>query len=84
MNWKRKNIRINSEYVSHLRLADDIITYSNSPGKLGTMLSGFSKSNINVGLKMNPEKTNVVFNLVTSKIKIAHNNNEINETQSYL
>lgn len=57
-----KGIKIDSEYRSHLRFADDIIIFANDIEELQEMLHEFNQASLKVGPNMNLQKTNVMYN----------------------
>ncbi|MCJ3109048.1 hypothetical protein LN026_27435, partial [Klebsiella pneumoniae] len=57
-------VRVNEEYLSNLRFADDIALLSNSGDELQSMLTDLNRQSITVGLKINMQKTKVMFNSV--------------------
>lgn len=68
LDWKNKGTRINEGYLSLLWFSDEILILSNSPQELECMLDDLAAANINVGLKINLEKTKVSFNTFAIKI----------------
>lgn len=48
------------------------------------MLTDLVEASINVALKVNLEKTRVIFNSFILKKKLVYNNNDIKEVQSYV
>ena len=53
-------LKIDGEYLSHLRFPDDILICSNTPHELQQMLQELADESGNQGLKMNKSKTNVM------------------------
>ena len=53
-------LKIDGEYLSHLRFADDILICTNTPHELQQMLKEFAYESENQGLKMNKSKTKVM------------------------
>ena len=51
--WETRGLKIDGEYMSHLRFADDILIYVNTPHELQQMLQEWADENENQGLKMN-------------------------------
>ncbi|RVE40475.1 hypothetical protein evm_014875 [Chilo suppressalis] len=62
LNWKRHGININGERISHLRFADDIVIMAETLQDLQQMLNDLADSSIRIGLRMNLDKTKVMFN----------------------
>ena len=57
INWENKGVRIDSEYLSHLIFADDIVLITNSTSKLQEMLQDIHGISKPVGLNMLLGKT---------------------------
>lgn len=62
LHWKRRGININGEYISHLRFADDIVIMAETLQDLQQMLNDLADSSVRIGLRMNFDKTKVMFN----------------------
>ncbi|MCL1440820.1 reverse transcriptase domain-containing protein, partial [Enterobacter hormaechei] len=60
--WEQVGVRVNGEYLSNLRFADDIALLSNSGDELQSMLSALDEQSRTVGLKINMQKTKVMIN----------------------
>ena len=65
--WREKGMGIRlgdpqSDYLSILRFADDVLLFSTSLEQLRNMMCDFKKSTGNVGLKIHPEKTKILSN----------------------
>ena len=58
--WEPSGLKIDGEYLRHLRFADDILICANKPHELQQMLHEFSDESDNQGLKMNNSKTMVM------------------------
>lgn len=56
-----KGININGQHLSHLRYADDIIIIANGLHELEIMLNKLNIKSKKVGLKMNTNKTKVMY-----------------------
>lgn len=61
-NIENHGIKINGEYLSHLRFADDILLISETPGELELLLTKVNEESKKVGLKINRDKAKVMFN----------------------
>ena len=57
MTWETRGLKIDGEYLSHLRFADDIFIYANTPHELQQMLQELADESENQGLKMEKSKT---------------------------
>ncbi|KAK8757884.1 hypothetical protein V5799_004487 [Amblyomma americanum] len=62
LNWEELGIRINGEYLNNLRFADDIALLSHSGGELQIMINELDRQSRSMGLKINMQKTKVMFN----------------------
>lgn len=60
--WLNQGININGNYLSHLRFADDIILFSETPYELNKMVNDLNQASMKIGLDMNLEKTKVMTN----------------------
>ena len=80
LHWNKKGIRIDGEFLNHLRFADDIVIFANSPEQLQQMLKEMNEASLKVGLSMNLKKTKVMHNEHVDgnfEIKIGINNIEV-------
>ncbi|KAL0882361.1 hypothetical protein ABMA27_000862 [Loxostege sticticalis] len=57
-----ERINVNGVYLSHLRFADDIVLMAESLQDLQKMLHSLNAASMSVGLRMNLDKTKVMFN----------------------
>ena len=62
LDWENKGIRIDGEYLSNLRFADDIALFAENLHDLQKMLDELNEESKKVGLYMNFSKTNVMRN----------------------
>ena len=86
LNWSRRGILIDGEYLSHLRFADDIIIFTRNIAELHEMLQELNQASLEVGLSMNFKKTKIMRNKhaeVTNR-KITIDSNEIEEVNHYI
>ena len=60
LNWENKGVKIDGEFLSNLRFADDIFLCTETPQELQQMLQELSDESRQMGLKMNITKTNVM------------------------
>ena len=60
LNWANKGVKINGEFLSHLRFADDIFLCKETPQELQHMLQELFDESRRMGLKMNITKTKVM------------------------
>ena len=81
LNWKNNVMKIDGEFVSNLRFADDIFLRTETPQKLQQMLQELSDESRRMGLKMNIAKTKV---MVVDNTPINVNNVLIENVQGYV
>lgn len=62
LDWEEMGIKIDGEWLSNLRFADDIVLTSKDPEELQTMLEQLNTKSKAIGLEMNLSKTQVMFN----------------------
>ncbi|MBS2634235.1 hypothetical protein KFY46_26320, partial [Salmonella enterica subsp. enterica serovar 1,4,[5],12:i:-] len=62
LDWEELGIRVNGEYLSNLRFADDIALMSNEGDELQLMITELDAESRRVGLKINMHKTKVMWN----------------------
>ena len=60
LNWEHKGVKIDGEFLSNLRFADDIFLCTETPQELQQMLQELSDESRRMGLKMNTTKTKVI------------------------
>ena len=60
LNWENKGVKIDGEFLSNLRFADDIFLCTETPQELQQMLQELSDESRQLGLKMNITKTKVM------------------------
>ena len=67
-----------SHCLTNLRFADDVLLFSTSPQQLQKMMCYFKHSTARVGLKIHPEKTNILNNQSSNRRrKVTINNIEV-------
>ncbi|KAI8440552.1 hypothetical protein MSG28_001794 [Choristoneura fumiferana] len=84
LDWKGRGININGEYLSHLRFADDIVIVAETLQDLQHMLNGLADSSQRVGLRMNLDKTKVMFNEHVSPEPIAVQGSVLEVVKEYV
>ncbi|KAL0880275.1 hypothetical protein ABMA27_002732 [Loxostege sticticalis] len=62
LDWNGLGINVNGVYLSHLRFAVDIVLMAESLQDLQKMLHSLNAASMSVGLRMNLDKTKVMFN----------------------
>ena len=81
-NLNEKGVNVNGERLGHLRFADDIVLLCDRLDEARELLNRLYLSSLEVGLKINMSKTQIMTNLVPSEnISIA--GEAINQTNSY-
>ena len=86
LSWEHKGIKIDGEFLNHLRFADDIIIFANRVEELQQMLIDLSKKSIEVGLSMNFKKTKIMCNeyVEDKEETVTIDNNTIEEVDHYI
>ena len=87
LQWIKKGIQIDGEFLNHLRFANDIVIFPNSPKQLQQMLKEINEASLKVGLSINLKKTKVMHNKHVHKnfeIKIDYSNIEVVDHYIYL
>lgn len=67
LEWQNKGIKIDGEYLSNLRFADDIVIIADDLWKAKKMTMERQTATEKVGLKMNTSKTKMMTKLVPSQ-----------------
>ena len=70
LNWDEVGIKINGEYLNHLRFADDIILFASNAEELQTRMEELSNESSRIEVKMNLNKTKVMYNKHVEKKEI--------------
>ena len=60
LTCETRGLKIDCEYISHLRFADAILICANTPHELQQMLQELADESDNQGLKMSKSKTKVM------------------------
>ena len=81
LNWENKGVKIDGEFLSNLRFADDIFLSTEPPQELQQMLQELSDESRRMGLKMNITKTKVT---IVDNTPINMNNVLIENVQGYV
>lgn len=82
LDWECKGVKVNGEYLSHLRFADDIVVFTEKPKHLENMLQELVEESGKVGLSMNGAKTKILTN--GTEVKIIINGQEIEYVKEYV
>ena len=80
LTWEIRGLKVDSEYLSHLCLADDILICANTPHEQQQMLQELDDESENQGLKMIKTKTKVMMEKDTP---VHVNNPQIENVESY-
>ncbi|CAG9123810.1 unnamed protein product [Plutella xylostella] len=70
VSWERKGIDVGGRMLTNLRFADDIVLFASSASELTQMLQDLSTASLEVGLKMNRSKTQVMTNSAKSRVVV--------------
>ena len=81
LNWENKGVKIDGEFFTNLRFADDIFVCTETPHELQQMLQELSDGSRRMGLKINIAKTKV---MVVDNTPINVNNVQIEIVQGYV
>ena len=79
LTWDTRSLKIDGEYLSHLRFANDIFMCANTPHELEQMLQELPDHSENQGLKMNESKTK---EMMETDTPILVNNTQIENVES--
>ena len=79
--WDNKGVKIDGEFLSNLRFADDIFLRTETPQELQQMLQELSDESRRMGLKMNIAKTKVI---IVDNIALNMNNVVIEIGEGYV
>ena len=81
LNWENKGLKIDGEYLNHLRFADDIFMCTETPQELEMMLQEPCEESNLSGLRMNISKAKI---MVEDNTPIYVNNTHIENVESYV
>ena len=81
LHWENKGVKIDEEFLSNLRFADDIFLCTETPQELQQMLQELSDESRRMGIKMNIANTKV---MVVDNTPINVNNVLIENVQGYV
>ena len=84
LDWSKAGIKVNGKYLSHLRFADDIVIFSNSATNLQTQIKELNESSKLSGLKMNLNKTQVMFNNFSTPQPIKIDDQQLEQVNKYI
>ncbi|KAI0241134.1 hypothetical protein LSAT2_001223 [Lamellibrachia satsuma] len=79
--WENKGLKIDGEYLNHLRFADDISLCTETPQELEIMLQELCEESNLSGLRMNISKTKI---MVEDNTPVYVNNTQIENVESYV
>ena len=82
LTWETRGLKIDGEYLTHLRLADNILICANTRYELQQMLlQELADENENQGLKMNKSKAKV---MMETMHQYNVNNTQIEKVENYI
>ena len=67
LTWENRGLKIDGEYLSHLRFVDDILICANTSHEQQQMLQELADESDNRGLKMNKSKAKVMMETDTQQ-----------------
>ena len=67
MDWSKKGINIDGEYLSYLIFADDIVLLAHHPKEIEEMLTSLNEASKPIDLKTHVGKTKVMLNPLSVK-----------------
>ena len=77
-----KGIKVNENYLSNLRFADDIILFSETASQLEEMINELNSISLEIGLELNTSKTKIMTNNPETPIKV--NQQPLEYVQKYI
>lgn len=84
LEWDNKGIKINGEYLNHLRFADDIVLISSNGAEIEEMLNQLNMESCKLGMKINMKKTKVMSNSYATQRSIKVANMEVENVDKYV
>ncbi len=84
MNWEEKGIKINGQWMSNLRFADDIVLINQNADELKLMMMEDLCTCEKVGLKINSSKTKLLSNRENVSLQVGNNITEQTMEYKYL
>lgn len=84
LKWDKRGLKIDGEYLSHLRFADDIVVFSENPQDIQQMLNDLARNSKKVGLSLNPTKTKIMTNGSREDVIVEGRNIEFVDEYIYL
>ena len=86
LDWEDLGINVDGEFIQNLRFADDIVLFSEKAEELQQMIQDLCRESLKAGLKINREKTKVMFNknAISKVIKVEGVTLEQVEKYNYL
>ncbi|XP_045450487.1 uncharacterized protein LOC123659284 [Melitaea cinxia] len=70
IEWEHFGINVNGTNLNHLRFADDIVLFADTPEMLQTMIYQLDQESRKAGLSMNPIKTKLMTNAIKHNIEL--------------
>ena len=84
LEWEQLGIRVNGEYLSNLRFADDVALLSNLENELQSMITELDRQSTMVGLKINMQKTKVMYNNLGKEQRFEIGNSALEVVKDYV
>lgn len=84
LDWRGRSIKIENNYLSHLRFADDSVLLSETGSELEYMIESLNEASRVVGLRMNISKTKLMTNSITKSIFVDNEHLEYTDYYIYL
>lgn len=82
LNWDNRGVLVDGELLNHLRFADDIVVFAETPDDLESMVNELATESRKVGLSMNITKTKILTNSYYKDISIG--NEKIEYVKEYI
>ena len=83
LKWNRRGIKINGQYLNHLRFADDIVLFADNLSDIETLINDLSQMSLKIGLKINYGKTKMLSNVQGTTVK-TESGNTVNFVNDYI
>ncbi|KAK6729267.1 hypothetical protein RB195_006362 [Necator americanus] len=83
-SWEERGIRVDGNFLSNIRFADDIVLFSSSTNEAETMLNELNEAGKRIGLRINRKKTQFMKNAYCEDGGVQLEGSQIVETPSYV
>jgi hypothetical protein len=84
LDWKGRGININGEYITQLRFADDIVVMAETMEDHSAMLADLCRASDRVSLKMNMDKTKIMFNIYVAPTPVIIGSSALEGVDDYV